>query len=260
MTGLCVSRLAVLSCLIFVEGFAAASESKECVALEERLALIESQAKTGGDLAKLEAELLAMAQQSWPPEEKGKIYATAAAIYAARSPITQPNKLKAYATKALEYPLDLLHKTLMYVDLSIAQVATYDSVAPMEYLKHRAEIAEPCLRGLKLLLDNKVPAERVPVPGVGKFDVSPSSPDYQRVWKEHEAQMAARAKAQSLNELVRWRIWLTGNIVAMYSLGADGTQELKELAKDILKDDRVVGELLTRVKAEREKWQGGVRR
>ncbi len=221
--------------------------------LDKRLEAIEVQAKQGVNMDKLEAEALKLIQDFQSPNDKGKIYSLITSLYASQGAMKQPKKVITYATMALEYPLNTHNGGWMYLDWGLAIIVIYQSVDPLEYLKHRREIAVPLLTGLKLLLDNGVPEERVDLPGVGAYDIPPNDPKYQEIVAEHERQMNARKSAETVNELVQLRGVLTSNIFGIYALGADATVELQQLSDQILKNNTAVAALLARVKAYREK-------
>jgi hypothetical protein len=72
--------------------------------------------------------------------------------------------------------------------------------------------------------------------------------------RERERQIDARKRAEALNELVQLRMILTHEIVGLYSIGAEGTEELKTLSSQILKDEAVVATLLKEVKTNRTRY------
>lgn len=221
--------------------------------LDERLAAIEMQASKGAQLGKLETEALKLIQDFRSPADTGKVYAHIAFLCARPGANKQPTKVIAYATMALKYPLELRDSVRIYLDLGSAITSKYLTIGPSECLSHRREIVVPFLSGLKLLLDNGVPEEPVPSPGVMKFDVPPDAPEYQQIVREHAQQMEARKRADALNELVHLRFVLTNEICGLYSQGTDAMAELQELSSQILKNDAVVIALLAKTKAERAK-------
>lgn len=241
-------------CVACLRGFSMEANEQ----LSQRLAAIRSQNKgEGTDWGKLEAECLKLVQDHNSPEEKGKIYATIARIYAekgycSREDVRIPKALE-YSKKALQYPLEVTTACGMYGRWTGSLMVTYWSYPEEEFIKVRQEAIVPCLIGLKLALDNKAPKEYPEAPPpLGKYDIHPEKgPIYEEAVRKQKQQLAARKKWQFEAELYHQRKALTQICVSLYSHKPYATDELKSLAQKILKNyDAVVNELVAEVEAE----------
>jgi len=221
--------------------------------LNQRLAAISSQNKGVGDWGKLEAECLNLLKEYESPEDKGKIYAAIALTYSksgysSREDIRIPKSIK-YCKKALQYPLEVTTACEMYGRWTGALMVKYWDSEKEEFVKRRQEAIVPCLTGLKLALDNKAPKKRQPPPAVGIYHISPSSPHYQKVMKKYKEELAARKKWEFENKLYNSRRALTQSCVSLYSHEPYDTDELEQLASEILKDDEAIREILAEVRS-----------
>ena len=224
--------------------------------LSQCLAAIRSQNKgKETNWAKLEAECLKLVKDHNSPEEKGKIYATIALIYAekgytSREDVRIPKALE-YCKKALQHPLEATTACEMYGRWAGSLMVTYWSYPEQEFIKVRQEAIVPCLTGLKLALDNKAPKKWQPPPAVGKYNISPNDPEYQRLMEKYKEEIATREKIMLQNKLYLQRKALTQRCVSLYSNKPYNTEQLKNLSEKILgnyKDD--VNELIAQVEEE----------
>jgi hypothetical protein len=225
--------------------------------LNERLMAIERRVgKPGTDLNKLEAEALSLTRQFRSPSDLGKIYFRIAQLY--RDSIKPGDmqdiltKIRDYSAKALEYPLDLHDHVRAYIDMGSAAWGLVNETS-RDWPRYRPDIASSFLSGLKLLIDNGVPSEPVPLPGVDKIDCGdPQSPVCKAMQEDHDRQLAARRRAEEINKIQLLRATLTDNIVGVYTVDRQAPiEELKEISSQILKDDALVSSLPTKVKAAR---------
>lgn len=247
LTCLMISVILFLAC---PASFSSESDGK----LAQQLARIRSQNKgEGTDWGKLEAECLTLIQDHNSPEEKGKIYATIALIYAEKGwssseDIRIPKALK-FCKKALDYPLEATTACKMYGGWADSLMVEYWEHAEEEFVKLRREAIVPCLTGLKLALDNKAPKKLPPPPAVHVYTISPSSPDYEKLMNKYKQELAARKKWEFESQLYFQRKALTQRYVSLYSHKPYDIEELQHFADQILKDHPdVVEELLTEVK------------
>jgi hypothetical protein len=103
------------------------------------------------------------------------------------------------------------------------------------------------LKTLALLLDAGLPSERprpaelTPLPN----GLTADGAEY-KVWvQKHDEEMAACNRALLIGELVDYRTSLRDIIRDTYALKPVATDELRQLATNILKNDKVVGDLVT---------------
>jgi len=129
-----------------------------------------------------------------------------------------------------------------------------------KYAKGRRQFIVPMLKALKILLGNGVASEDAPpaLPAVNMFDAPQDSPEYEALVKKHEEEMEAHSRAILLLELWNWRVVLMQNVVGYYSQPPYATDELRQLATEILQDDAVVKEIMDRVAANIASPQGPI--
>jgi len=122
-----------------------------------------------------------------------------------------------------------------------------------EYARGRRESVVPMLNALKILVDNGAPPEEaqpyLPSAG-GFFVVGPhDTPQYAALVKEHEEQWEARRKAEVLLDAWSLRWIVVHNIAGYYMQPPYATDELRQLATDILKDQALVNTLVQKAEA-----------
>ena len=195
------------------------------------------------------------------PEDKGKIYAKIASMYAGHG-YSSPNDIRIaktveYCRKALEQPLDLITTCEMYSRLSDSQIAPYLDGPEIEFTKARKEAIVTCLTGLKLVLDNNVPNELKKPPGGGGFytvDGDPNNPEYRRtieeLRKKNELSLAERRKWEFEQKLYILRRASIDGCAGLYAYKPPyDTNELENFARDILKGhEDAVDEIITKAR------------
>jgi len=163
-------------------------------------------------------------------------------------------KVRDYSAKALQYRLDFRDRVRAYMDMGSATWGLAEDTSE-DWPRYRRDIAVSFLRGLKLLLDNGVPSEPVPLQGIIKFDCDDpqNDPECKALREEHDRQEKAWYRAQETNKLQLLRAGLIENIVGLYAVDGLAIEELEENLSQILKDDAMVSTLLTKVKAARSR-------
>jgi len=136
-------------------------------------------------------------------------------------------------------------------DKGIAIYAGHLESSGEDYARLRREFILPMLNALKILLGNGVASEDAPpaLPAVNMFDAPQDSPEYEALVKKHEEEMEAHSRAILLLELWNWRVVLMQNVVGYYSQPPYATDELRQLATEVLQDDAVVNALVQKVAA-----------
>jgi hypothetical protein len=234
LTGMIIFVICV-ACLI---GFSMEADEQ----LNQRLGEIRGQKREIGkwtDWEKLEAQCLELVKDHNSPAGKGEIYATIAFIYSeagwySSEDVRIPKALK-YCKKALEYPLETIAACRMYGGWTDCLMVEYWKHTEDELVKIRQEAIVPCLTGLKLVLDNNAPEKLPPPSVVGKYNVDPDRPDYEKLMKKHQEELAAHKKWQFLKELYFQRKAFTQRCVTLYSHKPYATDELKLTAEKILR-------------------------
>jgi hypothetical protein len=217
--------------------------------LDAALAAVDRQFPGGGDPKTIEDKFLPLLKEYKTPEDAGRIYAQITRTYEQSGPKAEPAKLLAYCTKALQYPLDLLDDTKMHLTSGIELRRMAPKEGGAEYARARRTFVMPFLTGLKLLLDNKVPAEPPPPPLLKSYPLSPGTPDYEEnlgKWRQERARYEAYLR---LEDLVCTGRVLIGAIAGSYSDKPYATDELQQLATVVLKDKDMVQQLVTRTEA-----------
>lgn len=121
------------------------------------------------------------------------------------------------------------------------QAPVFDVAARKEYTGLR-------LQALSLLLQAGVPSQRQELRTWEVQTVFPAGEqELEKLRQEEERHLADWQRVRLLNELVALRRVLTRNIVGSYSNKPYATDELKELATEILKNDEVVQQLVAAV-------------
>jgi hypothetical protein len=240
--------------------------SEEVLSLDQQLQRIRKEAEKTRDVQKAETDCLALLRTESASEDKGRVHYEIAEIYYRVALIKKPEKALEYAKKALEFPLELPKATDMYehwgsalyiawggylYDPSISPPADIDwDKRNRDFGAMRKEVAGLYMTAEKLLLDAKVPRERIPEPAVGTYLCDSDDESLcEELERQHDEQMAARKKADSTNELVRRRLWFEGELVSMYSHQPYATTELRRLGLARLKEKKLVEDLVSRVKA-----------
>jgi hypothetical protein len=252
LVGVCVIAIFSVS-----RGIASADPNE---VLKKQLMEIRAGGRTiAEDSAALESRALQLIRDHNTPSEKGMIYATIASVYSDRGfgssdeGQRRAGKTIEYAKKALDYPLDVLTACRVYGRLTGGLSATGMRGAPKDRWREvRREAVVPCLKGLKLALDNKAPRERpkpppqVPIPSGPTFD--------ERVleeWKrKHEGHALAVKQYWYLSELYEQRWALTQRCAGLYSSEPYDLEEFRSYAQKYLGGhDEVVKDLVQLVES-----------
>jgi hypothetical protein len=236
---------------------------RDATPLDINLMRIVSQDKgRGTDVQKLEDNCLELLKDHNSPEDKGKIYAKIAFMYASKG-YSSPNDIRIaktaeYSRKALEQPLDLVTTCETYSRLSGAQIAPYVKSPSVEFAKARKEAIVTCLTGLKLALDNNAPKElgKSPRETIYNYDGPNKDEIRKEIQEKVEEQKVARKKWESGQKFYFLRRAAIERCASLYSHKPYDAAELENFAKDILKGhDDAIEEIMTKTR-ERIPQQG----
>lgn len=193
--------------------------------------------------AALESRALQLIKDHNTPSEKGMIYATIASVYSDRGfgpgdeGKTRASKTVEYARKALENPLGVLTACRMYGRLTDGLNAASRGQVPNDrWPEARREAIVPCLKGLKLALDNKVPKERptppprVPLPNI----LGGGGRAGEEKRRKYEEYLTAYRGYRYLDELYEERWALTQQCAGLYSSEPYDVEEFRSYAQKIL--------------------------
>jgi hypothetical protein len=220
---------------------------------------------SGTDFDAREKELLALLNDYTDPKDIGAIYAACARIHYGTGS-THFDRLVKYARKSLEYPLDLEARMMACMRWGEGlQMQGGGSAADLPR-QPREEIVKPFLRAIRLTLDAGIPEQPVAVPkltatrvGGGMVGLDPEVE--KRMKKEYDAQIGAIEEATRTNKIIVLRKFHEEKIVALYSQKPLATEELRQIATEIIGNPTVVSNLIARVneRIEEKSWGGAVR-
>jgi hypothetical protein len=121
-----------------------------------------------------------------------------------------------------------------------------------EYARGRRESVVPMLKALKILVQSGAPSEEDEpwLPAVSPVFVIPAdSPEHAAALKRYAEQWEARRKAEVLLDAWSLRWIIAHNIAGYYMQPPYATDELRQLATDILKDQALVNTLVQKAEA-----------
>ena len=215
---------------------------------------------SGTDFDAREKELLALLNDYTDPKDIGAIYAACARIHYGTGS-THFDRLVKYARKSLEYPLDLEARMMACMRWGEGlQMQGGGSAADLPR-QPREEIVKPFLRAIRLTLDAGIPEQPVAVPkltatrvGGGMVGLDPEVE--KRMKKEYDAQIGAIEEATRTNKIIVLRKFHEEKIVALYSQKPLATEELRQIATEIIGNPTVVSNLIARVneRIEEKSW------
>lgn len=184
------------------------------------------------------------------PEEQGKIYYQLAEVYAQSGQLI-PNKTIEFSKKALEYTLDPVDQLQLYVYWGDAIQVAHRGVHNQELVAARRKAVMPYLQGLKEALKHNLPEVKPDLPSVSRvrYVGPPDSDEYRKIKRKNEEQMAAWRLARLQQDMIQHRVALTGQISYMYSRFPFASNEIKELAAQVLEDETAVERLMSAVNA-----------
>ena len=235
--------------------------------LDRRLATI--RCKNLGDpqtYASLEKEALGLLSKYQAPGEKGQIYATIVAIYSDKGATLEAIEKGTLATKMLEYAQRALQESLGFIDqcqmyscwtgaleMKYFRPIYLENSSGNEFQKARREIIQPCLKGLKIVLDHNAQKEIQPLPAVNMYDVggNEDDPSYLAAVETHAKEVAARKEAEKQNCLVEFRRGFIATCVDLYSRDPDAKVEFVQIAGPILNNASILQEILTAIEEKR---------
>jgi len=240
--------IVIITLMLFfssISGFSNAQEND----LDRRLFEINSRlAGKKTDTGNLEKECLKLLEEYDSNEDQGRIYSAIAFIYS-QSGMIQPEKTVEYCKKALMYPLEIATACQMYVFWTDALQIEYSNSTGQKFASARREIIIPCLTGLKLILNNKIPKEMQEPPAVSNFYYHgpQSNLEYQKLLKKHNDEILTRKRVMMQNKLLQHRNVLIDKCVSLYSRKPYAISELYNFAQEILGNDDAVSEILSAV-------------
>lgn len=202
-------------------------------------------------MEELEARHRKLLRETDSSEDKGKIYAEIASMYASSGIQRYLTEVIEYCQKALQLPLDISTACQMYVYWGEALEAKYRDATGEDFIAKRQQIVIPYLTGLKLVIENQTTRKRREPPAVSRYryDGPPNDPEYQAMLKKHEEEITARENVMLQNKLVDYRNVFTSKCVDLYSREPFAQDELQQLAGEILENEDAAKEILTEVRA-----------
>lgn len=238
---------AVLLALVGVSIFCLPCPSRAADTLDETLTGIDKQMRSIDKLKDLEDACLDLLETYKDQKDVGKIYATIALAYAHRNTSFQKQKVAYYCEKALKYPQEIKTASDLYINWSLA---LYNTFISDECDRPSAEVRRDCaivaLRGIKMLLDNKIPTQAPPPVVCTAHDLNSNNPDYEEERRKHDEEKAAFEKHELITNLISKREILEYVAADIYCLQPVNFSELKRTANSILKDRETVERILAK--------------
>jgi RNA polymerase sigma factor (sigma-70 family) len=204
--------------------------------------------------AELERKAEELAKKYPARDDRARIYYKVAHVAGQSDIRKHVQRVQKYARKCLALSRDPLQRGMMYSYLGSAAEVEEGK----EFEDRRREAAGELLAGYAEMLAQELPEKAPELPPVDKVSVS-DEPDPVRVaqeWARHAAQMAAREDAEFIRELVGRRDtlanqlrWLYRPDPRIYGRNPEGPDELRALARKVLRNPAAVDALLARVTA-----------
>ena len=173
------------------------------------------------------------------PNEQGRIYYQLAHMHA-QSGVLRPEQVIAYATKALQCPLELSQRMRLHTYWGDALLIPKEK---KPFATKRREAAPVYLKGLRNLIALKLP-EKPPETELMGFFNGPNAEENRR---KGEEQSARRQQIDFQREMINHRQVLQGQIVSLYGRRPVATEELKDMATNILGEGKDLDRLMTAV-------------
>jgi hypothetical protein len=203
--------------------------------------------------AELERKADELLKRYASPGDQARIYFEVAHIAAQSDIRRQVRRVRRYAKKGLALSRDPLQRAWLFSYLGSA--AEVDETRP--FPQRRREAARELLSGYAEMLAQGAPKVAPELPGVDAVDNSDDPARRAREVARHAAQMAAREEAEFTRALVGRRDtlanqlkWLYRPDPNVYGRGPEGPDELRGLARTVLRDRAAVDALLAHVTAE----------
>jgi len=196
------------------------------------------------NLETLEVQCLKLIKDHNSPTEKGMIYATVALVYSGKGyrlsneGETKLAKTLEYGKKAIEHPIpDVLINCRVHGELTGAMFIKARRGPKNKFAEARRAAIVPCLKGLKLALDNKAPKKRpdLPPPMLVPHILTPhKGPAYEKAMEKYAKQLAEWKRYKYLCKLQLERWALAKQCKTIYSEEPYDTQEFRKYAQKIL--------------------------
>ncbi|MBX3179201.1 MAG: hypothetical protein KF886_17745 [Candidatus Hydrogenedentes bacterium] len=187
------------------------------------------------------------------PEDLGRIYAALADVYC-QNGLPDPQSAVEYAEAALEYPLEPLMRMEVYMDLGGAMFKLKRERVEPEDGGPPCEDIVPYLRALRVALEEEVPDALPEIPR--PLSITGFVPESDPIHEENERRKAAWQSRETTKKLMDMRQMVERKIFLNYLRPPCENEDFRELAEEILQDDRAVGRLMARYAIAKEEFEG----
>jgi len=202
------------------------------------------------DVARLAGEHLKLLEHFDSPEAKREVYANLAELYVAATEYNPDHADRAaeFFKKAFQYPgMDILGACRRYRLWSRALVSDYYHRGEEEYAAARRRAIIPCLRGLKLVLDNRIVGSIEGLPPVAHDWPRPQTPEEWDAYRDRFYRECQRRNAGVQRMLEVYRGELLELATSLYADRPHDDDELQQFARDILLDGAAVRGLMAKL-------------
>jgi hypothetical protein len=182
------------------------------------------------------------------PEEQGKIYFERVQVEG-QSFFQRPEKILEFISKALACPQEPLKKARLYIYWGDAIQVASRGVHDQELMVARRKAAMPYLEGLKESLQYDLP-EAIPDMPMGSFltyDGPTDTPQYRELMQRQQARADAQKRVRSQRDMIQHQGIMISQIAGMYSRFPRASNEIRQLATEVLNNKQMVDRLMAKV-------------
>lgn len=203
----------------------------------------------------LERRLLSCLKDCRSDYDKAIVFSSLAEMFGSRELRIDRKKSFDYSKKVVELKIsDPKMLSTAYSSIGGAICLMNIGAQGNDYARVRREAAEPYLKGIRILMDNKIPSKPITLPeSPGFMNVLPGGPN-EKQNKEKEKEYLRKVDEYNAlaeaNRLVPLRDHIIGQVVYIYSKEPYNPEELLSIAMQILDDKETVDEMMAQVDAD----------
>ena len=213
--------------------------------LTRKILIIKNSANTTPEISveEIERQLLELIPEASDAKIQGDIYVALANVL-----INEKNfnaeKVKQYANKALQYPIDIVDAGRMYTCLSSIEMRRAMQTSGITDAKAIEERMQPSIQGLALVLEQLQIDSYQPLPGINPYDVPVDDPRYETFVRNHERQMEANSEARKQNKLLLYCNYFSEQVSHLYPNGTRHDSAFHDVVLRALNDTNAAERVL----------------